>query len=242
MPTTGVEPAPRRLFTGQDRQQQTGEFTARKGPVFANVVLADEINRASAKVQSALLEAVEECQVTLGTETCPLDEPFFVLATQNPIEQEGTYPLPEAQLDRFLLKLQVPKTLDRMAARRTGSAAGDDLGRRTPGGAARGSARRWEPRPSRQRCGTPPKSCRVVSAPGARSCWSPTARAAPSIHRWCLCVPRAGVAIGAVPVGSAASATPPRGGRDAAKLRLHSRLHRTEFCRICRWRANPTDS
>ena len=89
-------------------RQQTGEFTARKGPIFANVVLADEINRAPAKVQSALLEAMEERQVTLGNETFPLEEPFFVLATQNPIEQEGTYPLPEAQLDRFLLKLQVP--------------------------------------------------------------------------------------------------------------------------------------
>ena len=89
-------------------RQHTGEFTARKGPIFANVVLADEINRAPAKVQSALLEAMEERQVTLGSETWPLDEPFFVLATQNPIEQEGTYPLPEAQLDRFLLKLQVP--------------------------------------------------------------------------------------------------------------------------------------
>ena len=89
-------------------RQQTGEFTARKGPIFANLVLADEINRAPAKVQSALLEAMEERQVTLGNETYPLDEPFFVLATQNPIEQEGTYPLPEAQLDRFLLKLQVP--------------------------------------------------------------------------------------------------------------------------------------
>ena len=89
-------------------RQQTGEFTARKGPIFANVVLADEINRAPAKVQSALLEAMEERQVTLGNETYLLNEPFFVLATQNPIEQEGTYPLPEAQLDRFLLKLQVP--------------------------------------------------------------------------------------------------------------------------------------
>ncbi len=89
-------------------RQQTGEFTARKGPIFANVVLADEINRAPAKVQSALLEAMEERQVTLGNTTFPLEEPFFVLATQNPIEQEGTYPLPEAQLDRFLLKLKVP--------------------------------------------------------------------------------------------------------------------------------------
>ena len=86
----------------------SGEFVARKGPIFAHLVLADEINRAPAKVQSALLEAMEERQVTLGTETYALDEPFVVLATQNPIEQQGTYPLPEAQLDRFLFKLRVP--------------------------------------------------------------------------------------------------------------------------------------
>ena len=88
-------------------RQETGEFVPRKGPVFANVILADEINRAPAKVQSALLEAMEERQVTIGDTTYPLAEPFFVLATQNPIEQEGTYPLPEAQLDRFMLKLYV---------------------------------------------------------------------------------------------------------------------------------------
>ena len=87
---------------------QSGEFVARKGPIFAHLVLADEINRAPAKVQSALLEAMEERQITLGTETYALEEPFLVLATQNPIEQQGTYPLPEAQLDRFLLKLRVP--------------------------------------------------------------------------------------------------------------------------------------
>jgi len=87
---------------------QTGDFVPRKGPVFTNVILADEINRAPAKVQSALLEAMEERQVTLGNETYPLEEPFLVLATQNPIEHEGTYPLPEAQLDRFILKLHVP--------------------------------------------------------------------------------------------------------------------------------------
>ena len=87
---------------------QSGKFVARKGPIFAHVVLADEINRAPAKVQSALLEAMEERQITLGNETFPLQEPFLVLATQNPIEQQGTYPLPEAQLDRFLLKLRVP--------------------------------------------------------------------------------------------------------------------------------------
>lgn len=89
-------------------RQQTGDFVPRKGPIFANIILADEINRSPAKVQSALLEAMEERQVTLGTETYPLEEPFLVLATQNPIEHEGTYPLPEAQLDRFILKLYVP--------------------------------------------------------------------------------------------------------------------------------------
>src|SRR5271167_2711368 len=86
---------------------QSGGFTTRKGPVFANLVLADEINRAPAKVQSALLEAMQERQVTIGDQTYKLDEPFLVLATQNPIEQEGTYPLPEAQVDRFMLKLKI---------------------------------------------------------------------------------------------------------------------------------------
>lgn len=86
---------------------RTGEFTPRQGPVFTNILLADEINRAPAKVQSALLEAMEERQVTLGDVTYRLPEPFMVLATQNPIEQEGTYPLPEAQLDRFMLKVLV---------------------------------------------------------------------------------------------------------------------------------------
>jgi len=84
---------------------RTGQFTPRKGPVFANIVLADEVNRAPAKVQSALLEAMQERQVTIGEESFALPAPFLVLATQNPIEQEGTYPLPEAQLDRFLFKL-----------------------------------------------------------------------------------------------------------------------------------------
>ncbi len=83
------------------------EFSVRKGPVFANFVLADEINRAPAKVQSALLEAMQERQVTIGNETFKLEEPFLVLATQNPIEQEGTYPLPEAQVDRFMLKVKI---------------------------------------------------------------------------------------------------------------------------------------
>ena len=86
---------------------RTGGFDTRKGPIFANLVLADEINRAPAKVQSALLEAMQERQVSLGDETWPLEEPFLVLATQNPIEQEGTYPLPEAQVDRFLLKVVI---------------------------------------------------------------------------------------------------------------------------------------
>ncbi|MFO0692609.1 MAG: MoxR family ATPase [Polyangiales bacterium] len=103
--------------------QQRGEFTARKGPIFANLVLADEINRAPAKVQSALLEAMQERQVTIGDTTHKLDAPFMVLATQNPIEQEGTYPLAEAQLDRFMLHVTVGyptreeerKIMDRMA-------------------------------------------------------------------------------------------------------------------------------
>ncbi|MFW5826299.1 MAG: AAA family ATPase, partial [bacterium] len=88
-------------------RQQTGEFVARKGPIFSNIVLADEVNRAPAKVQSAMLESMQERQVTIGDTTFPLPQPFFVLATQNPIEQEGTYPLPEAQLDRFIMKLAV---------------------------------------------------------------------------------------------------------------------------------------
>jgi MoxR-like ATPase len=103
-----------------------GTFTTKRGPLFAQVILADEINRAPAKVQSALLEAMQEHQVTLGEETHPLPEPFLVLATQNPIEQEGTYPLPEAQVDRFMLKLKIGyptreeerQILDRMATTR----------------------------------------------------------------------------------------------------------------------------
>ncbi len=101
----------------------TGQFTQKRGPLFANLVLADEVNRAPAKVQSALLEAMQERQITIGDTTHPLPDPFLVLATQNPIEQEGTYPLPEAQLDRFMLKVKVGyptkddevKILDRMA-------------------------------------------------------------------------------------------------------------------------------
>jgi MoxR-like ATPase len=87
--------------------QKTGDFVPKKGPIFANIILADEVNRAPAKVQSALLEAMQERQITIGEVTYPLEEPFLVMATQNPIEQEGTYPLPEAQVDRFMLKVVV---------------------------------------------------------------------------------------------------------------------------------------
>ena len=98
---------PADLLGTQVYQPKSGEFTIKKGPLFANIVLADEINRAPAKVQSALLEAMQERQITIGGETFILDRPFMVIATQNPIEQEGTYPLPEAQVDRFMLKLRV---------------------------------------------------------------------------------------------------------------------------------------
>jgi MoxR-like ATPase len=87
--------------------QKTGDFKVKKGPIFANIILADEINRAPAKVQSALLEAMQERQITIGSDTMKLEDPFLVMATQNPIEQEGTYPLPEAQVDRFMLKLRI---------------------------------------------------------------------------------------------------------------------------------------
>jgi len=115
---------PADLTGTQIYRQSDGEFQTRKGPIFANIILADEINRAPAKVQSALLEAMQEKQVTIGDETFPMPRPFLVLATQNPIEQEGTYPLPEAQLDRFMLKLKIDypgkdeerTILDRMAA------------------------------------------------------------------------------------------------------------------------------
>jgi MoxR-like ATPase len=104
---------------------KTGDFTTRKGPIFANIILADEINRAPAKVQSALLEAMQERQITIGDQSFALDDPFMVLATQNPIEQEGTYPLPEAQIDRFMFKLLITypskaeelQILQRMAGR-----------------------------------------------------------------------------------------------------------------------------
>lgn len=115
---------PADLIGTQIYRQSDGQFYTRKGPIFANIILADEINRAPAKVQSALLEAMQERQVSIGDETFPVPSPFLVLATQNPIEQEGTYPLPEAQLDRFMLKLKIDypnkdeerQILDRMAA------------------------------------------------------------------------------------------------------------------------------
>ena len=98
---------PADLIGTQIYRQSDGQFYTRKGPIFANIILADEINRAPAKVQSALLESMQERQVSIGEETFALPTPFLVLATQNPIEQEGTYPLPEAQLDRFMLKLKI---------------------------------------------------------------------------------------------------------------------------------------
>ena len=98
---------PADITGGEIYNARDGGFEVRKGPIFANVILADEINRAPAKTQSALLEAMQERQVTIGGQTFPLPEPFIALATQNPIEQEGTYPLPEAQVDRFMLKLKI---------------------------------------------------------------------------------------------------------------------------------------
>ncbi len=114
---------PADLIGTQIYRQSDGQFYTRKGPIFANIILADEINRAPAKVQSALLEAMQERQVSIGEQTFPMPSPFLVLATQNPIEQEGTYPLPEAQLDRFMLKVKINypdkgqerQILDRMA-------------------------------------------------------------------------------------------------------------------------------
>jgi MoxR-like ATPase len=114
---------PADLIGTQIYRQSDSQFYTRKGPIFANIILADEINRAPAKVQSALLEAMQERQVTIGEQTFPVPNPFMVMATQNPIEQEGTYPLPEAQLDRFMLKLKIDyptkeqerQILDRMA-------------------------------------------------------------------------------------------------------------------------------
>ncbi len=118
---------PADLLGAEVYSPRTEQFSVHRGPIFANIILADEVNRAPAKVQSALLEAMQERQVTIAGETFPLPEPFMVIATQNPIEQEGTYPLAEAQMDRFLLKLRVPypqraeelQILDRMATAET---------------------------------------------------------------------------------------------------------------------------
>jgi MoxR-like ATPase len=118
---------PADLIGTQIYNPRSGDFTVKKGPIFANIILADEINRAPAKVQSALLESMQERTVTIGEETFKLDEPFLVLATQNPIEQEGTYPLPEAQVDRFMFKLNISyptkqeerQIMDRMATTNT---------------------------------------------------------------------------------------------------------------------------
>ena len=107
---------------------KSGDFSTRKGPIFANIILADEINRAPAKVQSALLEAMQERQITIGDQSFPLGEPFMVLATQNPIEQEGTYPLPEAQVDRFMFKLLITypsKAEEQQILRRMAGTIGD---------------------------------------------------------------------------------------------------------------------
>ena len=152
-----ARPAARRRHRHADLQPAPGEFTIKKGPVFANLVLADEINRAPAKVQSALLEAMQEKQVTIGDHTYPLEQPFLVLATQNPIEQEGTYPLPEAQVDRFMLKLKLTypskeeelAILDRMAAvepelRRRAGAGGRRTSSRLRAGARRHLHRRQD--------------------------------------------------------------------------------------------------
>ena len=136
-------------------------FTTRRGPVFANLLLADEINRAPAKTQAALLEVMQEAQVTIEGEAHPLEPPFMVLATQNPIEQEGTYALPEAQLDRFLLKVQIdyPSQADELALVRqvTDGKVGDRLERRA-GGDAWSSPRRWS------RCRRSPPRSRVDDA------------------------------------------------------------------------------
>ncbi|TVQ91934.1 MAG: MoxR family ATPase [Deltaproteobacteria bacterium] len=120
---------PADLIGTQIYQPHDGEFATRLGPVFANVLLADEVNRSPAKVQSALLEAMQERQVTIGDQTYPLPNPFLVLATQNPVEQEGTYPLPEAQVDRFTLKLSVtyPSLDEELEVIRRSSAAPAEL-------------------------------------------------------------------------------------------------------------------
>jgi MoxR-like ATPase len=123
---------PADLVGTQIYQPQTQSFTVKKGPLFANLILADEINRAPAKVQSALLESMQERQVTIGDQTFPLPAPFLVLATENPIEQEGTYPLPEAQVDRFMLKVRVGYPTRQEELQIMDRVAGRELPRLTP--------------------------------------------------------------------------------------------------------------
>jgi MoxR-like ATPase len=129
---------PADLIGTQIYEPRTGSFNIKKGPLFSNIILADEINRAPAKVQSALLEAMQERQVTIGETTFPLEDPFLVMATQNPIEQEGTYPLPEAQVDRFMLKLRINypnKAEEKEIIKRITAKADEAIGRvATPAG------------------------------------------------------------------------------------------------------------
>ena len=175
--------------------QHTGEFEVSLGPVFTNLLLADEINRAPAKVQSALLEVMQERQVTIGRETFPVPEPFLVMATQNPIESEGTYPLPEAQVDRFMMKVR--RELSDLAGgardRRAGAAAaGSAAGDADPGGpdpdAGRASRRSTSTRPSSTTPSgwSPPPDRRAGSASATWSGTSPTgpARGPPSRSSW----------------------------------------------------------
>ncbi len=145
---------------------QDGAFRTKHGPIFSNLILADEINRAPAKVQSALLEAMQERQVTIGDETYPLPNPFLVLATQNPLEQEGTYPLPEAQIDRFMMKVIVDYPNRGRGARHSGC----DGDHRTDARAAPGGERRADPRrPARgQHALRGRQGSRLHRGPGAR--------------------------------------------------------------------------
>ena len=146
--------------------QKTQEFHVKKGPLFAQIILADEINRAPAKVQAALLEAMQEQQVTIGGTTYPLDEPFLVLATQNPIENEGTYPLPEAQLDRFMLKVRVGYP---SRGRGEGGPAADERRPGDPGASGCSSPAPSSPRAARDRRAVHgPEGGGLHRGPGAR--------------------------------------------------------------------------
>jgi MoxR-like ATPase len=216
---------PADLVGTQIYEPRTGEFRTRKGPIFANIVLADEINRAPAKVQSALLEAMQERQVTLGDQDPPLPSPFLVLATQNPIEQEGTYPLPEAQTDRFLLKLTVryptrdeeleiitrsteaPATLDKVADAATDA--------RRPGAGAAPSISeplmhyivdlvRATASPARSTLSSPAPSS-SAPAPAPRSPWPPPPAPAPSSTAAATACPRTSRRSPATSCGTASS-------------------------------------